>query len=489
MTDELFERYKRHSERHSLEGLLEGHRALAASVCRRYLRQSQDVEDATQETLLKLAHHAAGIRGPVAAWVTRAAASTSLDLIRTTLRERRRREDFGRLTGSGPIARQLLHAAIEQHLAAALAALDERPRHLLVQRFFEKKPLRVLAENARLSMPTMSRRVADALEELARILRELGLKSLDPAALADHFGHVIDPAQREQSDALRFAPDWRAANSIAPTAPPARCFVGWTRPVRVGVFVGHLSVITPNAVGGFTDVEYQASTARLMVDPAFQLVGIVEPGTDIMAPIERTLREFELTGGLIDATDEVALATLDVILFGVNLRLIPRMARAFNAVVRSGVGLLNESWTAQCELQETTHDMRDLMLAASPVYGFHTHPRCNVPMPATMLRAHPLLPGLRAGDVIPVFSCGPLYKPMDDAQLVMSKEMVISPQEHRIPGLGPARMPAWIVGQLGRGRVVVASIGHHPFFARKMSVRPEDYVADVLMWLAEPKRN
>ena len=32
MTDELFERYKRHSERHSLEGLLEGHRALAAEL-------------------------------------------------------------------------------------------------------------------------------------------------------------------------------------------------------------------------------------------------------------------------------------------------------------------------------------------------------------------------------------------------------------------------------------------------------------------------
>src|SRR4051812_2090976 len=88
--EHLFERFAREGDRRGFYSLIEKYSPLVDSVCRRFLRSRQDVEDAAQETFLKLARHRENISGSLAAWLSATASATSLDLIRRTVRQRRR---------------------------------------------------------------------------------------------------------------------------------------------------------------------------------------------------------------------------------------------------------------------------------------------------------------------------------------------------------------------------------------------------------------
>jgi hypothetical protein len=48
--------------------------------------------------------------------------------------------------------------------------------------------------------------------------------------------------------------------------------------------------------------------------------------------------------------------------------------------------------------------------------------------------------------------------------------MVIAPELYGMPNLGPARVPAYVVGQLGRGRDVALVLLLHGKFARHLTV-------------------
>jgi hypothetical protein len=256
--------------------------------------------------------------------------------------------------------------------------------------------------------------------------------------------------------------------------------------------VSHRGSITPARtpiIGGvkFMEIEAQAMTAQLMRHPGLELVGIVEPGTDALGPVERVLRDYELTAGLIDATDAASLQTLDVILFGMNWRSAPGVSRALHQAVRSGVGLLNEWWVDMLA-PHVDYEESALMRAEPPVYEFHTPHVCGPELPATVIREHPLLPGLRVGATLSVVGCGPVYRTRPGAIVLATKDVDIPPEQHGIAGLGTARMPVCVVGQVGRGRVYVTHILRQAALAATMSAPAEDYLLGVLRWLAEPRR-
>jgi RNA polymerase sigma factor (sigma-70 family) len=68
--------------RDAIEQLAWAHRPLVVSVCRRYLRRPEDVEDAVQDTFVKLARRRATIAENVTGWLAAAAYSSCVDLIR-----------------------------------------------------------------------------------------------------------------------------------------------------------------------------------------------------------------------------------------------------------------------------------------------------------------------------------------------------------------------------------------------------------------------
>jgi RNA polymerase sigma-70 factor (ECF subfamily) len=470
--------------------LVDAYRPLVASVCRRYFRRPQDVEDAVQETFLKLFRHAEAVRGEVASWLISTAHTTSVDMIRVAISERRRRD---KLAASAPVAaleHWRTHEAIRVSLTEAMANLDAVSRELLAERFFRKTPLRVIAARQNLSVPTASRRVRDALDTLAAVLRDMGVDAADDLTLAEHFGEWTASTGALGGEALRFAADWSALRDeqAAKDAIPLPLVPGWTRPIRVGAFVSHASAIRPGYRNISITHEEQVRATCLLVHPGFRLIGIVEPDTSEFGPVERTLRQFQLTGGLIDATDTAALRTLDVLIFGINFRLSPAIASAFAEAVRGGVGLLNERWCDVAQLEHANPDVMAMMLAASPVFSFHHPQDCMQRLPAFVREEHSLLPGVREGDSVMAPACGPAYALAPGTRVLLSKDDRSPPIAGRVPFTGVECMPTYALGSLGRGRVLLTNFATQAALRPILSVSPEQHLVDVLAWLAEPRR-
>jgi uncharacterized membrane protein len=167
-----------------------------------------------------------------------------------------------------------------------------------------------------ISVPTASRRTTAAISQLANVLREMGAgDDVDDLILAEHFGDPSGLSSQvtggAEEETLRFAADWRAPMVSSVLAPsmtrmgdePVPTLPGWSRPVRVGVFVSYKSWSTVGWRGIRQTMESQVQSTPLLVHPGLHAVGVIEPGTGQRGLIESTLREYELTAGLIDATD------------------------------------------------------------------------------------------------------------------------------------------------------------------------------------------
>jgi hypothetical protein len=213
---------------------------------------------------------------------------------------------------------------------------------------------------------------------------------------------------------------------------------------------------------------------------------MVEPQTSEIGHIERAVREFELTAGLIDATDRAALATLDVIVLP-HLSVIRRdLLEAVLAAVSGGVGLYNLWWKGfGGTLSEDDALIKKVMLSASPIVPYHTPEGHGWPVPATVWETHAVIAGLAERASILVAGCGPLYRPVAGAKVLITQDRRVT--GHGIPGLGAVSVPVLITGKIGKGRVVVdhqgfpALLNGHPALKGEMT-------GNVLEWLAEGRR-
>src|SRR5687767_8147177 len=160
-------------EPRAFEELFEQHRPLVRSVCQRYLRDPEDVEDAVQETFLKFLTQSRELHGSIRGWLASVAHTTSIDCIRRAGGERERRKNVREREPAG-IEMFAVHEAIRRRLDAALLEIDPAARALIVARFFHKVELRLLDGQRNTSVPTMSRRVNDALRQLGQVLGDMG---------------------------------------------------------------------------------------------------------------------------------------------------------------------------------------------------------------------------------------------------------------------------------------------------------------------------
>jgi RNA polymerase sigma factor (sigma-70 family) len=472
---------------------------LVYSICRRFLRHTEDVEDAVQDTFLRLLRRPETIGVPSTAWVTAVARSCCVDLIRRSARERRRREQVAS-SQSSELAHQvqqglLMRDAIRHRLHDGLQLISEQSRTLLIERFFRSVPLSVLAISSGRSVSAISRRVTSAVQELAEALRGIGVRGLSEGALSEYFVDAGLPALLSPpGDNLRFAPDWRAA-LLSPNLQkpqPASLIPGWSRPIRVGALISSASM-KARAQGGYFvgcghDPDVPLESTAMMHQPGLELVSIVEPDTSHLGQVERLARDHAIIGGLVDSTDVMGLSTLDVILLGFNWAMSPGTTAAIATAVRGGTGLLNEFWTGDPWVQLNDPHLRELSLADTPIVGFHVGVCGHSVLPATVHGDSPLLPGLNVGDSFHVVGCGPLFRPCPDARVLISKDMLVSEPEHGLIGVTAMRMPVYITGQLARGRIAVVNLVAQRSLFGQLSVRPSQYFANLITWLAEPRK-
>src|ERR1039458_5757974 len=83
------------------EQYIQAYRPMVYSVCRRYLRNPEDVEDAVQETFIKMARCLHLVHGSIVSWLTSTAYSSSVDLIRRAASEERHRRQLALSNSAG----------------------------------------------------------------------------------------------------------------------------------------------------------------------------------------------------------------------------------------------------------------------------------------------------------------------------------------------------------------------------------------------------
>src|ERR1017187_3530703 len=152
---------------------IQAYRPMVYSVCRRYLRNAEDVVDAVQETFIKMARCLHLVHGSIVSWLTSTAYSSSVDLIRRAASEERRRRQLAHYSSMGE-QNTLVCESVRQNIRQALLLLDEADRQLLLRRFFRRTPMRIIAEELQSSVPTISRKVVQTVQALGEIFRDLG---------------------------------------------------------------------------------------------------------------------------------------------------------------------------------------------------------------------------------------------------------------------------------------------------------------------------
>lgn len=143
---------------------------LIGSVCRKYLNRRHDIEDAMQDTFMKMLSHGMDGSCPrLAGWLSAAAHTSCVDQLRRAGSEQRRRQGWSRIQlgaeEDGNERRELC-----ERIEIALNRLDKASRQLLIERFYEDVPLRVIADRSGVSVSTVSRWGTAALRDLAVLL-------------------------------------------------------------------------------------------------------------------------------------------------------------------------------------------------------------------------------------------------------------------------------------------------------------------------------
>ncbi len=145
--------------------LVARYQRLIFATCRRVLHEPQDVDDAVQETFLRLATRAGELHSNLGAWLHRCAVTVSIDLNRR--RDARRRHEAAAANSViiGDDAQQT-PAELREHLDVALEKIEPEPRELIIQRFFVGRAQTELAAEEGVSPSTMSERVDQAIASL-----------------------------------------------------------------------------------------------------------------------------------------------------------------------------------------------------------------------------------------------------------------------------------------------------------------------------------
>jgi RNA polymerase sigma factor (sigma-70 family) len=162
--------YSRRRDSQAFAYLVETYNSLVYATCRRRLGSAEDVEDAVQEVFVSLACQADSIRSNVAAWLHTCAVRTSVDVIRRKAAQQRREAEYAVTRASEGEAnegeaRQLL-AEVDQ----AILELPTAEQSLVLEYFIHGRTQQQIADELKLSQPTVKRRLDRAIEQLRRQL-------------------------------------------------------------------------------------------------------------------------------------------------------------------------------------------------------------------------------------------------------------------------------------------------------------------------------
>jgi RNA polymerase sigma factor (sigma-70 family) len=183
--DSSLQRYLANDDPASFRELVCKYHDLVHGVCRRILGRGLDIDDAVQETFIKLSLKAADIRENPTAWLLTCARTTALDLKRRRMRRARKETQASAVSrGKSPgLVEKVCERAEELSIVeACVEELPELDRHVLTAYFYVDQTQQEIAESLGVSQVAIKKRLARVLEVLRWKCVNRGLAA--PAAMA-----------------------------------------------------------------------------------------------------------------------------------------------------------------------------------------------------------------------------------------------------------------------------------------------------------------
>jgi RNA polymerase sigma factor (sigma-70 family) len=154
--------------------LVNEYQRLVFATCRRKLHDQADLEDAVQETFLKLAQRAGELRSNVGGWLHRCAVNVAIDLNRRRQRRAKYESQVAARANSSSNDPQQMLAEVREQIDQAMDKLDDDQRELIIQRYFVGRPQVELAQEANVAPSTITHRLDRAIDSLRKHLQALG---------------------------------------------------------------------------------------------------------------------------------------------------------------------------------------------------------------------------------------------------------------------------------------------------------------------------
>ena len=167
----LVRRFARKNDGEAFSLLMDRYADMVYSTSWRILRDDTLAADAVQETFFQLAQNAEKVTGCLGSWLHRVATRRAVDLIRQNVSRRDREQNYALETDGQAGA----WADVEPAVDEALEQLPENLRQVLLLHFLQGRSTVQIAADQGLSQPTISRRLAEALEMLRQKLRDRGV--------------------------------------------------------------------------------------------------------------------------------------------------------------------------------------------------------------------------------------------------------------------------------------------------------------------------
>ncbi len=258
----LLRRFVRDEDGEAFSILMRRYADMVYSTCRRVLENDSQASDAVQETFFQFIKQADHITGSLGGWLHRVATRRAVDLVRSNVSRRRREQSYALELDNDPRA----WTEVEGQVDEALEELPEALREVLVLHFLERQSTTQIAAAQGVSQPTISRRVAEALERMRELLREKGF-ALSVVPLQ---GVLLHYAHRAPEPLLRSLGKIGLARAVSGKTSYAALFTTGAKAVLAGGAIIILAASIRPMLPGRATVQKLASAqpASAMSSPA-----------------------------------------------------------------------------------------------------------------------------------------------------------------------------------------------------------------------------
>ncbi len=163
----LVQRFVRDGDGEAFATLMNQYADMVFGTCRRVLGNDDQAADATQETFFQFLKDAGRVQGSLGGWLHQVATRRAVDLVRQETARRRREQAYA----TDVLPQAETWEEIAPLVDESLEALPEPLRDVLILHFLERRTTVQMARALGVSQPTISRRIATALEQLRQNLR------------------------------------------------------------------------------------------------------------------------------------------------------------------------------------------------------------------------------------------------------------------------------------------------------------------------------